>query len=91
MAQRITPGGSLENLPGPVGGQYTPQQIDQMIGNIGGQIEMIEMEWEGDDIVVFHRVNAPLQAQLNKPAERMFMNEFFGNVVFMPLAEAPSN
>jgi hypothetical protein len=53
MAQKIRPEGPIEALPAPVGGRYTADQVAQMVGGIGGQIQSLEYCWEGEDIVAF--------------------------------------
>jgi hypothetical protein len=88
MADLFTPT-QLQHVDPQNGQAFTAQEISALIGGIGGQIEQLDLENDGDDIVVFYRSGALLNPPVNVQAETLFGQEFLGNVLAMPPAQAP--
>jgi hypothetical protein len=90
MADLFTPK-KMEVVNPADGERFTAQQISAAIGGIGGQIERLDLELDGEDVVVFYRAGALVAAPVNKTAEALFGQEFLGNVLAMPPDQAPQD
>lgn len=91
MADIFSPDDSQTSATPANGPRFTQAEIEGLVGGAGGQVQRIECELDGIDSVIFHRLGGLGKVKLNRFAEALFQQEFWGKVVVMPIEEAPEN
>ena len=89
MGRILSPDGHLtERLPAS-SPKFSVNEVEIAIGGLGGDIEAVEFDWDGESVTVYHRTNAPLPGVFNGAAAQIFAPDFHGKVLIASDSERP--